>query len=147
MSEINEQSVSRSNVCEDAPWRIARLVFSILAILLGIYLVDFASKYEVLMRLAAAFSNKGAGATGAMLGYLSIAGGAVGVYAFIKKDVRVMIVGPICYIVGVLFSLNVGLYKDLYLYDAIVTLFAVLTFIPWLRARRSSCNKKDASAS
>lgn len=90
------------------------------------------------MRIAS-FMNRGAlGATGEMLGYCCIVAAVCSIYAHFKNDARGILAAAIVYAVGVLFSLDVGLYGELYLWDIIVTVIAVLHLIPWLKARKAA---------
>lgn len=115
------------------PWQITRLICSILAIACGIYLVDNSGAIKLVQLL-----TQQGGATGELLGYLCIAGGIIGIYTYIKKDMRGMLAGAICYLVGALLSLDAGPYEDLYIFDAIAVVFAVVTFIAWLKAKKAT---------
>lgn len=122
---------------DEGMWRIMRLVISVLAVGMALYLIDTSAKVELVLGFAAAFGQGVSAATGKALGYFCLVGGAAGIYTYVKQDARGMLAGAVCYMLGVLLSLNVGVYTDLYLFDAVAVVFAVLTILPWLRQYRA----------
>lgn len=128
-------SVCRAAPCDTPmgiPLRTVRFVLSIISLLLGLYLLSKASTIYNIYALASVFGLRTNFATGYMLGFMLLASGVLGVCMYIRENkVGVGIAGVLCFI-GILFSLNVGPYVDLYFFDALAFIVGLMHILPCL---------------
>ena len=122
-------SLKQQAAAGEMPLRTTRFVLSLVSLVLALYLIDQADTISALSDLANAFGGHVDTATGGFLGLCHLASGIVGICAYVKRHPGCLIASAVILVVGVLFSLDVGAYRDLYLFDLITAGFAAVYWI------------------
>lgn len=117
----------------EMPMRTTRFVLSIVSLLLALYLLDKADTISAAADLVGMFGGHMDTATGGFLGLCHLASGIVGICAYAKRSPGCLIASAILLSLGVLFSLDVGAYTNLYLFDLITAGFASVYWIAIFR--------------
>lgn len=127
-------ALQRQAAMGEMPLRTTRFVLSIISIVFALFLLDNADTISKFASLGKAFGVDMDIATGSFLGLCHLASGIVGICAYAKRSPGCLIASSILLVLGIVFSLDVGRYKDLYVYDFITAGFAAVYWIAMFKS-------------
>lgn len=112
------------------PYMKTRITIAILCIILGVYVYQQGGVVTQLENVAKVFvEHADAGSNGRALSLCLLGAGGLGIYTQIKQWKQGMLISGILCGAGTLFSLNVGIYEDLYIWNTVSAIFSAVLLI------------------
>lgn len=112
------------------PYMKTRIIIAILCIILGVYVYQQGGVVTQLENVAKVFvEHADVGSNGRALSLCLLGAGGLGIYTQIKQWKQGMLISGILCGAGTLFSLNVGIYEDLYIWNTVSAIFSAILLI------------------